>query len=190
MRHMHVSSKTKKFLFIIIPVIAIFSVALLLWRPWYTRRILLFHPIHGRAFSMPIRNYRSPRNWQTAANVPISWIHKRHFNHSLHQMEQTIYRLISEQYRHSPSRIMDRTPRMGTGFFSLCPHGKARLFSSGCVNSWAQDQPKPGPSSGIWLLHTVRLGRNLTVRLSAVYDSGLAHHPAYLLQHCQQDMML
>ena len=36
MRHMHESSKTKKFLFIIIPVIAIFSVALLLWRPWYT----------------------------------------------------------------------------------------------------------------------------------------------------------
>ena len=36
MKHMHVSSKTKKLLFIIVPVIAIFSVALLLWRPWYT----------------------------------------------------------------------------------------------------------------------------------------------------------
>jgi hypothetical protein len=33
---MHVSSKTKKLLFVIIPVIAIFSIALLLWRPWYT----------------------------------------------------------------------------------------------------------------------------------------------------------
>jgi hypothetical protein len=34
-RHVHVSRKTKTLLFIIIPVIAIFSVALLLWRPWY-----------------------------------------------------------------------------------------------------------------------------------------------------------
>ena len=36
MKHMRVGSKTKKLLFIIVPVIAIFSVALLLWRPWYT----------------------------------------------------------------------------------------------------------------------------------------------------------
>jgi len=34
--HTSISRKTRKVLFIIIPVIAIFSVALLLWRPWYT----------------------------------------------------------------------------------------------------------------------------------------------------------
>jgi hypothetical protein len=33
---MHISRKTKKLLFIIIPVIVVLSVALLLWRPWYT----------------------------------------------------------------------------------------------------------------------------------------------------------
>ena len=32
----HISRKTKKFLFIIIPVIAVLGVALLVWRPWYT----------------------------------------------------------------------------------------------------------------------------------------------------------
>ena len=35
-RHIHISRKTKKFLFIIIPVIAVLGVALLVWRPWYT----------------------------------------------------------------------------------------------------------------------------------------------------------
>lgn len=35
-RHMDVSRKTRTLLFILIPVIAVFSVAVLLWRPWYT----------------------------------------------------------------------------------------------------------------------------------------------------------
>ena len=35
-RHIHISRKTKKFFFIIIPVIAVLGVALLVWRPWYT----------------------------------------------------------------------------------------------------------------------------------------------------------
>jgi hypothetical protein len=36
----------------------------------------------------------------------------------------------------------------------------------------------------------VQLGRNLTVLLSRANDSGRANCPAYLLQHCQQNMML
>ena len=35
-RQMHISGKTKKVSFIIIPVIAVLGVALFLWRPWYT----------------------------------------------------------------------------------------------------------------------------------------------------------
>jgi hypothetical protein len=35
-RHPHISRKTKKLLFVIIPVIAVLGVALLVWRPWYT----------------------------------------------------------------------------------------------------------------------------------------------------------
>jgi hypothetical protein len=35
-RHIHISRKTKKLLFIIIPVIAVLGAALLVWRPWYT----------------------------------------------------------------------------------------------------------------------------------------------------------
>lgn len=35
-RHIHMSKKTKKLLFIIIPVVAVLGAALLLWRPWYT----------------------------------------------------------------------------------------------------------------------------------------------------------
>jgi hypothetical protein len=38
-RHIHISRKTKKFLFIIIPVIAVLGVALLVWRPWYTPKL-------------------------------------------------------------------------------------------------------------------------------------------------------
>ena len=34
-RHIHISRKAKKLLFIIIPVIAVLCVALLVWRPWY-----------------------------------------------------------------------------------------------------------------------------------------------------------
>jgi len=35
-RHIYMSRKTRKLLFIIIPVIAVLGAALLLWRPWYT----------------------------------------------------------------------------------------------------------------------------------------------------------
>ena len=35
---MHISGKTKKVSFIIIPVIAVLGVALFLWRPWYTSK--------------------------------------------------------------------------------------------------------------------------------------------------------
>jgi len=33
---MHINRKTKKFLFIVIPIIVVLGVALFLWRPWYT----------------------------------------------------------------------------------------------------------------------------------------------------------
>jgi hypothetical protein len=35
-RHIHISRKTKKLLFIIIPVVVVLIAALLIWRPWYT----------------------------------------------------------------------------------------------------------------------------------------------------------
>lgn len=35
-RHIHMSRKTKKLLLIIVPVIAVLTVVLLAWRPWYT----------------------------------------------------------------------------------------------------------------------------------------------------------
>ncbi len=39
-RHMHIGKKTKKVLFIVIPVMAALGLALLLWRPWYTPKPL------------------------------------------------------------------------------------------------------------------------------------------------------